>query len=336
MERDHRRSIDSSPAAVRGAVYVGSDDAKLYAFNAEDGAPVWSATTGGPIDSSPAVGYGAVFVGSDDAKLHAFDKADGSPLWSATTGGPVDSSPAIGRNVVYVGSDDGVLYGLAAATGTSLWSATTGGAIGSSPGISNGTVHVASNDGSVHAFAPLFHVPVHYDAGGYAEQLAMEDFDANGRPDLALTNTFDDTVSVMLNDGNGGFAAPVTYPMAFPLAVAAGDFDGDASPDLAVTHEAMVSVLLNNGDGTFTSAVDYDAGGSSGLVAVGLFNADPRLDVAVTNGAEGTVSVLLNNGDGTFAAPCGLCGWREPDRGGRCRFRRRHRTGSGCDHAARR
>ena len=66
-------------------------------------APLWTATTGGPIIGSPAVGNGKVYIGSDDNKLYAFDAAGNTnctgspktctPLWTATTGDNVQSSP---------------------------------------------------------------------------------------------------------------------------------------------------------------------------------------------------------------------------------------------------
>ncbi|HEV2460638.1 MAG TPA: PQQ-binding-like beta-propeller repeat protein, partial [Ktedonobacterales bacterium] len=64
-------SIFSSPAVASDVVYVGSDDDKLYAFNAAGcGAPtcaaLWSFTTFDLVVSSPAVANGRVFVGSDD------------------------------------------------------------------------------------------------------------------------------------------------------------------------------------------------------------------------------------------------------------------------------
>ena len=60
-----------------GVAYVGSDDHKLYAFDAATGAVEWSVTTGGAVASSPAVDDGTVYVGSDDHKLHAFRASDG-------------------------------------------------------------------------------------------------------------------------------------------------------------------------------------------------------------------------------------------------------------------
>jgi hypothetical protein len=68
-----------------------------------------------------------------------------------------------------------------------------------------------------------------------------------------------------------------------------------------------VSVLLGNGDGTFQAARSFAAGSGPASVAVGDFNGDGHLDVAVANEvSSGTVSVLLGNGDGTFQAARGF------------------------------
>jgi len=98
-----------------------------------------------------------------------------------------------------------------------------------------------------------------------------------------------------------------------PLAIAVGDFNGDAKPDLVVSGSINVSVLLGKGDGTFTQASGSpinmysptegtDPGPST--VVVGDFNNDGKLDFAVADGGYSfnNVPVLLGNGDGTFSA----------------------------------
>jgi outer membrane protein assembly factor BamB len=72
------------------------------------------------VRSSPAVANGVVYVGSDDHKLYAFDAAGStgcsgtpkscSPLATATTNGVVFSSPTPVGVAVYVGSDDDNIY----------------------------------------------------------------------------------------------------------------------------------------------------------------------------------------------------------------------------------
>src|SRR5262249_55869857 len=66
----------------------------------------WSRGTGGPIESSPAISQNVAYVGSDDGKVYAWNATSGNGLWaSATTGGAVHSSPAVVNGLVYVGSD---------------------------------------------------------------------------------------------------------------------------------------------------------------------------------------------------------------------------------------
>src|SRR5208283_5061347 len=76
--------------------------------------------------------------------------------------------------------------------------------------------------------------------------------------------------------------------------------------------DGTVSVLLGKGDGTFRPQVTYPTGLTPDAVAVGDFNGDGKLDLAVVNTgcppaggtcSGGSISVLLGNGDGTFQQP---------------------------------
>ena len=170
----------SSPVVSGGRVFVGSEDDRLYAFDAAGATncgetprtcqPLWTATTGGDIFSTPAVAGGAVIVGSADGFVYAYDAAGATnctgtprtcaPLWSAPTGGPVHASPAVANGVVYIGSSDGKLYAIDAAgtTGCSgapkicvpLWTTSTL-SLGT-PAVANGVVYVGSDDRNVYAF----------------------------------------------------------------------------------------------------------------------------------------------------------------------------------------
>ena len=113
------------------------------------------------------------------------------------------------------------------------------------------------------------------------------------------------------------FLPPVTFPVGVhPRAVTVADFNNDGKPDLAVvnagpsssTSQSSVSVLLGNGNGSFQPAVTTNvlnsgpATGNAQSVAVGDFNGDHLLDVALnTAGPAGpAVEVLLGKGDGSF------------------------------------
>jgi outer membrane protein assembly factor BamB len=134
---------ESSPAVVGDTVFVGADDANLYAIDAATGAVRWTAATGAAINlSSPAVADGRVFIGSLDQKVYAFDAATGTQLWSASTDAVVEAPPTVANGVVYAASDK--LYAFEPATGQVLWTADTGGPVlFSAPTVVGGKVYVA-------------------------------------------------------------------------------------------------------------------------------------------------------------------------------------------------
>jgi len=144
-----------------------------------------------------------------------------------------------------------------------------------------------------------------YGAGNAGLGVNTADLNLDGNLDLVVSNSSDNTISVLLGNGDGTFRSQVTYAVGeSPTEIRIADFDGDGKLDLAVTNSVSntVSVLLGNGDGTFQSQVQYPTGtGSYGLAAADL-NADGKLDLVVTNYFANTVSVLLGNGDGTFQA----------------------------------
>ena len=112
------------------------------------------------------------------------------------------------------------------------------------------------------------------------------------------------SVSVLLNNGDGSFAAKHDYATGRgPMAVVIGDLNRDGTPDVATANEVFsVSVLLNRGDGSFAVKRDYRTGNPSSL-AIGDLNGDGRPDLVTANDeADETVSVLLNRGDGSFRA----------------------------------
>lgn len=108
--------VASSPAIVKGVVYIGSDDNNLYAFNAATGAKIWNYTTSLYVGASPAVVDGIVYIGSYDHNIYALNATNGAKIWNYTTNGQVASSPAVVDGVLYIGSFDGNIYALGSPT----------------------------------------------------------------------------------------------------------------------------------------------------------------------------------------------------------------------------
>ena len=146
-----------------------------------------------------------------------------------------------------------------------------------------------------------------YATGNTPAGVAVGDFNGDGNLDMAIVNQAQSTVSVLLGNGDGTFAAHVDYATGnTPVAVAAGDFSGDGKLDLAVVNKLgnSVSILSGNGDGTFKPHADFACGSTPVAVVAGDLNGDGKLDLAVVNNtSQGSVSILLGKGDGTFPAP---------------------------------
>lgn len=111
-----------------------------------------------------------------------------------------------------------------------------------------------------------------------------------------------------------------------PASVAVGDFNGDGNLDLAVanpgsyfgseylgTDPQTVSILLGAGTGSFGAKTDFGTGLFPFSVAVGDFNGDGNLDLAVANFGPDTVSILLGTGTGSFGAKTDFDTGSDPD-----------------------
>ena len=140
--------------------------------------------------------------------------------------------------------------------------------------------------------------------------IVQNDFNADGNQDLAIVNQTTDNVTILLGKGDGSFAEATGSPISSgvgkgPMAMAAGDLNGDTKPDLAVVNrtDATVSILLNNGDATFTAATGSPLATASSPtgVAIADFNQDGIPDLAVTNGGANTFTVFVGLSRGLFS-----------------------------------
>jgi hypothetical protein len=148
-----------------------------------------------------------------------------------------------------------------------------------------------------------FQPAVSYSSGGYnAEALAIADLSNDGKPDLVISQCFDENctsgeISVLLGNGDGTFQPPVDYSVSGGSTVI-GDVNGDGIPDI-VAAGYPAQVLLGNGNGTFQPPVNTPVSGWS--IALGDVNGDGKMDLVTTSYTGVTVS--LGNGNGTFQTP---------------------------------
>lgn len=154
--------------------------------------------------------------------------------------------------------------------------------------------------------------------------ITANDFDGDGNADVAIVNTTDNSISVILGDGLGNLSTSLTIdggPTVLgattrPRYITNLDCDLDGMVDLAwtisygPTREGKLAIVINNGTSNpFLSVTPtlYTIGQNPyGLVATDL-NSDGKADLIAANSpnpgaadVNGSISVLLNRGDGTF------------------------------------
>src|SRR6266404_3952385 len=174
------------------------------------------------------------------------------------------------------------------------------------PSTGGGTSNVVFVEITVASASVGFGLSGDFGAGGTLPwNIIVGDFNGDGKLDLAVATSGDNTISVLVGNGDGTFGAAIDYPTgAGPVYLVAVDFNRDGAIDLVVANQSSdtVSVLLGKGDGTFTSAVDFSTGTAPTQLNAADLNGDGILDLAVVNQSAGTVSILSGAGDGTFGS----------------------------------
>jgi hypothetical protein len=131
------------------------------------------------------------------------------------------------------------------------------------------------------------------------------DVDGDGKVDLISANLRDGTITVLINNGSGGFGYSATYNVGLdPVLVTAADVNGDGLVDLISANEFgnRLIVLTNNGGGGFVSNATYNVGNQPFSVAAADVNGDGWVDLICANYKDDTLTVLTNNRSGGFGS----------------------------------
>lgn len=152
-------------------------------------------------------------------------------------------------------------------------------------------------------------------------------FDEDNEVDIALVNSPDNTLTILLGGGDGTFSESPSSPYCLPLgtliqpcstganpvSVRAIDLNKDGIPDLIVANKGTdsITVMMGTGKGNFeplspcsppaSNPLCLPAGAAPVAISVGDFNNDQNIDMIVL-GSNNTFYTILGNGDGTFGS----------------------------------
>jgi hypothetical protein len=148
-------------------------------------------------------------------------------------------------------------------------------------------------------------------SGRYSYTAPVTSYDYYGTPYTFYGTVTQDVVHVLLGNGDRTFMDAQTVPLngANPFSITAGNFNGDAFPDLAVAEAwaNTVSVLLNASDWSTTPPTassfalsgfpSATQAGTPGNITVTALNADGTVDAGYTG------TVRFSSSDGQAALP---------------------------------
>ena len=158
------------------------------------------------------------------------------------------------------------------------------------------TISVLLNTTPMQSAAASFAPQQTFPVGTGPRGVAVGDLNGDGRADIAVANSGNGNISVLLNTTAIGAAAASFAPQtAFATGtgmgdVEFGDLNGDGRLDLAVPNNdaSSVSVLLNTMTAgattpTFAARQDFPVGTNPFALKVGDFDGDGRNDIATAN-----------------------------------------------------
>jgi hypothetical protein len=142
-----------------------------------------------------------------------------------------------------------------------------------------------------------------YAVGYHPYCVATADVNGDGKLDLVSANGGANTLTVLTNNGSGGFGSNATLNVGpTPNCVVAADINHDGQVDLiSADYGNSLTVLTNAGNGVFGSNATLAVCSAPSCVAAADVNGDSQVDLIVPNFIEDTVIIWTNNGSGSFA-----------------------------------
>jgi len=171
------------------------------------------------------------------------------------------------------------------------------------------SIHILRNTsaGGLINFAPPVNLLI--DVTNFATRLVLRDLNKDGKPEIIVSNSFNDNLFVFVNQSAGGTmsfnATPIRISIKSILTdtptnygIDVQDLNGDGAPDIIVnqfqTNNLYVLKNQNTGSVGFAAPERLTFSGAFNTLRTADFNEDGKLDLVLTNTLNNQVDVLLN------------------------------------------
>jgi hypothetical protein len=140
----------------------------------------------------------------------------------------------------------------------------------------------------------------------------IADFNKDGKPDIIVANSDENSASIFFNEVAGKFSIANGSPFpvdSFPNDIAIADVNNDNKMDLAIANNETkhLSVLLGDGNGEFNfspySPFRLRVKPHTHSVAAADFNSDGNADLLTESWGVDSVLIIFGNGKGNFSSP---------------------------------
>ena len=138
----------------------------------------------------------------------------------------------------------------------------------------------------------------------WRQDVISADFTGDNITDLVVTQTNQDQIKLLSNDGSATFTDNGSLTVGdVPLKLLSGDWNSDNQTDLAVVNRDNSSIsILRNSSGVFAISQTLSVSAHPIQIVSADWDGDNDTDLAVLSRDSTLVQIWLNSGSGTFSA----------------------------------
>jgi hypothetical protein len=156
-------------------------------------------------------------------------------------------------------------------------------------------VVVIKNDGNgTYTFDAAKNV---FDVGAEPQGLVVADLNGDKLADIATANRTANTVSILINNGQGGFLPKTDISTdAGPTSLGVTDLDQDGDIDIVATcySKGTMKSILSDGKGTFSEGPSLTVGSNPSYIEVRDLDSDGVEDLVMVNEGSSQITVFIN------------------------------------------